>query len=60
MYNELYDVIYRLFYGDSIDLTSFQLFVPEFLTYICCAVVIFIPIAFVYYLFKWICRMLEW
>lgn len=62
MYNAIFDIIYELFYGSSLasDLSSFQLFVAEFLSYICCSAAILIPIACVYYIFKFVARSLEW
>ena len=62
MFIEIYEIIYTLFYSSSLpsDLTSFQLFIPEFLSYICCSSVILIPIASVYYIFKFITRCFEW
>lgn len=62
MFVTIYDIIFDLFYGSSLpsDLSSFQLFVPEFLSYVCCSAVILIPIACVYYIFKFVARSLEW
>lgn len=62
MYFQIYDIIFDFFYGSAsaTDVTPFMGFVAEFLSYICCSAVILIPIAFVYFMFKWLTRLLQW